>query len=105
MNFGKIRLTYHPMNSPRFLVALFAVALGATVGKADDITLGLVDHYQFNGSLNNSSGNGFNLTGSGTFNYVTGYDGTANGAVQLGTAATFLGNGPNLVRTCNIPLN
>ena len=67
---------------------------------ADNLDLGLVAHYKFNGNLKDSSGNHLNLTAGGVFHYVAGHPCNHGKAVQLITAADngtfFLGTGPNL---------
>lgn len=84
----------------RFIVLFSALVGLLSVGRADTLTVGLVTHYEFNGDIADSSGNGFDLTAQGgIFNYVTDATGNAGGAVQLVDDANigfFIGTGPNL---------
>lgn len=81
------------------------ITLAALVGlsslHASTLQDGLIDHYDFNGSLIDSTGNGFNLTNGGTYEYVQDRFGVYDGAVKLVTAnpdngTFFLGTGPDL---------
>jgi len=90
------------MNKWQIIVATLLITHFATSAEAQIVTSGLVAEYLFNGNLNDSSGNGLNLTPGGTFDYVTNQDGVADGAVQLVTAASngtfFLGTGLNVAK-------
>jgi hypothetical protein len=85
----------------RYFVTLAALVGLLSVGRSSSLLDGLVDHYDFNGSLMDTSGNGYHLTGGGNYDYIADRFGVLDGAVKLVTAnpangTFFLGTGPNL---------
>lgn len=75
---------------------------GISESRADSVNLGagLVDHYKFDGDLNDSSGHGLGLSMNQPVRFVPDRFGEDNRAVQIATTGpnqpAFFGTGPNL---------
>ncbi len=67
-----------------FSTLVLLLLLSFSLTNAQDINSSLVAHYTFNGNLNDATGN-YNAvdTVGGPVQYVTGYDGTPNGAINF----------------------
>jgi hypothetical protein len=84
------------MKLSHLLLAGLAVFSALPVLRSTEVKKGLVDYYRFHGNLNDSSGNGFNLTGVGVFSYVSNQNGRPNSAIQMGASSQLNGIGPEL---------
>jgi hypothetical protein len=85
------------------IILLLSAAILPVFASAQNLNDGLVDHYEFNGDLQDSSGNNLHLAAGGTFGYVADRFGAGSSAVQLSTPAAngtfFLGTGPSLANS------